>query len=78
MLKMNTNRFQLQAYPDMLCISITLLCTNLTAVHTENFGNSPIKLEPSEGKENDFDSVLIPDKQEIRLIRIITRQAMYL
>jgi len=74
---MNTTRFQLQAYADMLCISITLLYTNLTAVHTENNGNSPIKLKPSEGKENYFSSVLIPDKQEIRRIRITTRQAMY-
>jgi hypothetical protein len=62
----------------MLCISIILSYTNLTAVHTENNGNSQNKLKPSEGKENYFDSVLIPDKQEIRRLRITTRQAMYI
>ena len=50
---------------------------NLTAVHTENHRNSPIKLQPSDGKEKDFGSVLTPDKQEIRRIRITRRQAMY-
>jgi hypothetical protein len=58
---------QVGSLPEMFCISITLLCTNLITLHIENNGNSLIELKHSEGKENDFGSVLIPDKQEIRL-----------